>query len=1088
MSNNFKTRSTQANRIQRRKKRQGYTQKRESTFSFGKFLTRLLGIFVILWVLGFLFIWGLYIKNAPNVSLIEKRWYFQESTVYYDAKWWELYRESDKGTLEYKTYGEISQSIKDALISTEDKWFFENPWVDFQGLVRAGLNYITGKTNSVRGTSTLSQQLIKNTLLTNERSIKRKVQEAYLAYELNKRYSKEKILEMYLNAIEFGHNAIGVEQASKNFFGKSAKDVGPLGATILASLPKSPTYYSPYSHRDRLMGKIEAFPTNQKAFPESKKNSKITLNLQTANGKFASIYVPFREYIKQIKFSRDGNNVKACNLRNTNTDISQFRIDSQGCTTFEFDKLLNFLGSTHIEGVIRNEEEENEKYTLEYTIWRKDFVAYRMFEDKKIDGKTFGKIWADGLEFQFQKVKHTIKYPYFVMMVKEYLEKKYEKEDLNIKQGLKIYTTIEPTLQDEAEKIVFNHVQQNKKLRGANSAALVSMDNKTGKLLALVGWPDYFDTKNGGNNNMATAYRQPGSSFKPLVYALAISKNPIGNNTPVADVETKFGGWTPNNHDNKWEGIQSLAYALGHSRNIPAVKMYYLAEQEEKIKKDLTKFGITGFGENYGAPMALGTSEVRPIDLMQAYSVLANNGIKRDMYFIQKIEDSNGGIIFEHTNKEKEILLTSTKKETNLPAAAYITSLMLSNRDAIPNITEWKNNLNIGRTVAGKTGTANKPAKRGSKLIFPGDLWMAGYTPQITTVVWAGNVDGSATKRNCFGLNCAAPIWNKFMRFAHKDLKREEFKKPKNIFHYTISKLNGRLATESTADSDKVETFTAVKLTLKDAGFKEIQMDEYCGGPATEFTPKDGIVLRKIPSSPPIIDGFDPSWKKDFFKALDTSGSLSSSSNINCNRPAWLGQVQVSAAMVGLSKNILQISWNGNRKIKTAIISENGKILKTTPYGNPQSNANDRINLSRVWNINKIGITLIDEYGYRYDKTLEIQKDPKEVLEKIGEKIKNNPNAIPPKILLINPKRNSINLYKWSPFNLRFNTFIHTDTKSITVALDGKVIQSANKGSVFVIPVSTENIDIGTHTVTITATDANKKSAVKTFTLNVLQQ
>lgn len=110
-----------------------------------------------------------------------------------------------------------------------------------------------------------------------------------------------------------------------------------------------------------------------------------------------------------------------------------------------------------------------------------------MFEDKKIDGKTFGKIWADGLEFQFQKVKHTIKYPYFVMMVKEYLEKKYEKEDLNIKQGLKIYTTIEPTLQDEAEKIVFNHVQQNKKLRGANSAALVSMDNKTGKLLALVG-------------------------------------------------------------------------------------------------------------------------------------------------------------------------------------------------------------------------------------------------------------------------------------------------------------------------------------------------------------------------------------------------------------------------------------------------------------------------------------------------------------------------------------------------------------------------------------------------------------------------
>ncbi len=234
--------------------------------------------------------------------------------------------------------------------------------------MRAGLNYITGKTSSVRGTSTLSQQLIKNTLLTNERSIKRKIQEAYLAYELNKRYSKEKILEMYLNAIEFGHNAIGVEQASKNFFGKSAKDVGPLGATILASLPKSPTYYSPYSHRDRLMGKIEAFPTNQKAFPESKKNSKITLNFQTANGKFASVYVPFKEYIKQIEFSRDGNNVKVCNIKTANTDTTTFRVDSNGCATFGFDKLLNFLGSTHIEGILKNEEGKNENYTLEYTI------------------------------------------------------------------------------------------------------------------------------------------------------------------------------------------------------------------------------------------------------------------------------------------------------------------------------------------------------------------------------------------------------------------------------------------------------------------------------------------------------------------------------------------------------------------------------------------------------------------------------------------------------------------------------------------------------------------------------------------------
>ncbi len=172
-------------------------------------------------------------------------------------------------------------------------------------------------------------------------------------------------------------------------------------------------------------------------------------------------------------------------------------------------------------------------------VGRKDFVASQMLEDKKIDGPTFKKILYDGLDFTFKSYAENIKYPYFVMHVKQYLEDTYGK-DLDVTNGLKIYTTIDPVLQEKAEELLIKQVEINKKHFGASSAALVSMDNADGKLLAMVGGPDYFDAEHGGNNNMAVTPRQPGSSFKPLIYALAIEKNPIGPETPIADIKTTF--------------------------------------------------------------------------------------------------------------------------------------------------------------------------------------------------------------------------------------------------------------------------------------------------------------------------------------------------------------------------------------------------------------------------------------------------------------------------------------------------------------------------------------------------------------------
>jgi penicillin-binding protein 2A len=188
-------------------------------------ILKILGACILLFVLFIGGIWVIFLRGVPEVESIERGDYFQESTVIYDKDKKPIYTLFNDGKRTYAEYTEISDSIKNAIISTEDKTFFENPGFDVKGLVRAGLNYITGKTDKIKGTSTLSQQLISYTLLTKERSIKRKVQEAYLSYKLNKSYNKEKILEMYLNAISFGYNANGVEEASKTYFGKSAKEV-----------------------------------------------------------------------------------------------------------------------------------------------------------------------------------------------------------------------------------------------------------------------------------------------------------------------------------------------------------------------------------------------------------------------------------------------------------------------------------------------------------------------------------------------------------------------------------------------------------------------------------------------------------------------------------------------------------------------------------------------------------------------------------------------------------------------------------------------------------------------------------------------
>ena len=1039
------------------------------------------GIFLILWVIASFAFYIIYLRDIPSIDLLSKGNYFRESTIIYDKDKHPIYTLYTDGKRTYVDYNHISQYIKDAVVSTEDKTFFSNPGIDLKGLARAGIYYVLRKTDRISGTSTISQQLIKNTLLTNDPTLKRKVQEAYLSYKLNSEYTKGKILEMYLNAFSFGYNANGIEEASKTYFGKSAGEIGPLWASILASLPKWPTQFSPYNHRDRLMGKVYVYPT-------SDKDQEILLDSWDKRKEYMPLYSRFKSYLSGITIEWKWDRVSLCGIEEKYVRNVQFKPNSDGCISISHDEILPFFWDIIIKGNITSSG-ASEEYALEYNIGRKDFVAGRMFEDGKIDGKTFKKIIFDGLEFEFQKNLTDIKYPYFVMYIKEYLETKYGK-DIDVTTGLKVYTTLDPKLQDKAEEILKHQVEINKKQYGASSAALISMDNKTGKLLAMVGWPDYNDEANGGKNNMVTATSlQPGSSFKPIVYSLAISKNPIGPESPIADVDTKFWGWHPSNYDGSFLWIMMLKNALDYSRNIPAGKMFYLAGWESEIVKFWKLLGLTTLKDNppYWAPLALWSAQIRPIDLLQAYSVFANLWVKRDLYAIERIENADGQVLEE--------VKVPVEKEIFSPAASYIISRILSDNDARPESPFWRNALSIpGRIVAAKTGTSNKIMDKKWDKILPRDLWTIWYTPQITTVVWAGNVNGKETKWTCDGLNCAAAIWKWYMEFALKDLPKEDWKKPDWVYSFTIAKASGKLATETTPDEQKVSTIMAVKATEYDDGMKEVLIDTLCNGPVSENTPESSIVKIYIPSAKPIIDGYDPAWTEWFFQSLNkwgwSGGSIPAHSDTPCERPAWPGNVSISLQTVWINgdlstegKKIFETTWIGDRKIQKFVLKFGNEVRDSIDYGSwGKINGNQRTTMNVKSGDNSFTIELTDIYGFLYSesKTLKIW---------IGD-FSQGQTGITPQITTLNPKEwdTHVNLYAWDSFNLRFSISLGTEIREISVLLDSTSIQNATAWDVFVIPVWTSGVSAGSHTLTIRLIDGNMHTVEKKIALTILSR
>ncbi|MFA5029820.1 MAG: PBP1A family penicillin-binding protein [Patescibacteria group bacterium] len=606
-------------------------------------------------------------------------------------------------TVLYDVHGDIKRTLiklddipkfaQQATLAAEDRDFYKHKGFSLTGIARSLIkNVLTG---SKVGGSTLTQQFVKNAVLTGEKTYTRKIKEFLISYQLEKKFSKDEILQMYFNEIPYGSIIYGIEAASQSFFGKPAKELTLAESAILAAIPQAPTYYSPHgNNKDKLIAR--------------------------------------QRYI---------------------------------------------LDSMAELGYISQDQAKTAK------------------QEKII----------------FKPLRESIIAPHFVMYIKELLSEKYG-EDFITQEGLKVFTTLDLDKQKIAEEAVKAGVETNGKKYNFTNASLTALDPKTGQILAMVGSVDYFNDEIDGQVNVSLRPRQPGSSFKPIVYSAAFLKG-YTPDTVLYDVNTNFDTtgsqpYEPKNYDLKEHGPITMKVALAGSLNIPAVKTTYLTGINNILDlADSLGYTTLKDRDRFGLSICLGGGEIKLLEHVGAYAVLAQEGIKHELNPILKIEDKQGRVLYEYKDKTKKILE---------PEIARLTTSIISDDEARSFIFGRGSKLTLpNRPVAAKTGTTNDYH----------DAWTIGYTPSLVAGVWVGNNNNKEMKRGADGSIVAAPIWNQFMLEALKDTAPENFTAPEKI---TTGKpiLDGQTSPETIVKidtmSNKLATQYTPESTIKEIKIKEI--------------------------------------------------------------------------------------------------------------------------------------------------------------------------------------------------------------------------------------------------------------------------
>lgn len=586
-------------------------------------------------------------KNSPDVSDLPNRIDHQTSVIYDRTGTHMLYELHGDENRKVLTHDQIPDIVRQTTVAAEDKNFYSHPGFDIFAIFRAAKANYEHK-QLAQGASTITQQLARNSYLGREKTFSRKISEILLAIKIEKTFTKDQILDMYLNKVSYGSNTYGIETASEMYFHKQAKDLTLDEAAFLAALPKAPSYYAP-----------------------SGENVDQTLERQ--------------QYV------------------------------------------LNRMKDLHLAS--------------------DDQIA----QARQVD--TLAKV---------QKPIASIDAPHFVFYVIDQLKKQYGEDKIE-QGGWKIITSLDYDLQQKAEQVVKDGAARNVVQHNAQNAALVAIDPKTGEVLAMVGSRDFYDSKIDSQVNVATSLRQPGSSFKPIVYATAFEEG-FQPETGIYDVRINFGpdgsgrDYIPRDYDGKFRGLINMRQALSMSLNVPAVQALYWARINNVIST-AQKFGITTLDPNrkYGLSLALGSGEVKLVDLTGAYGVFANDGMKVPVTPIKEIIDAKGNIIYQNRALGNQIISSQTARKI---------SSILSDTEARKPVFGRAVALTIpDKTVAVKTGTSQDYR----------DDWTVGYTPDIVVGVWTGNNDHSKLKTGSAGAYVAAPIWKDFLQAYLSDKPDKPF-------------------------------------------------------------------------------------------------------------------------------------------------------------------------------------------------------------------------------------------------------------------------------------------------------------------------
>ncbi|MDD5165464.1 MAG: penicillin-binding protein [Candidatus Pacebacteria bacterium] len=639
--------------------------------------------------------------RMPDLNSFETRKVVESTKIYDRTGTILLYDTGANAKRTVITLDQIAPNIQKATIAIEDSNFYNNIGIEPTSIIRAVLaNLATGSYS--QGASTITQQVVKNALLSQEKTISRKLEEWILSVKLTRLISKDKILEAYLNETPYGGTIYGVEEATQTFFGKQAKDITLAESAYIAAIPQAPTYFSPYgTHRKQLDAR-----------------QKLVLSRMKELGMITDI-----EYSSAIK------------------------------------EQVTFLN----------------------------------------------------------KNAQSIRAPHFVMSVLGYLTEKYG-EDAVVEGGLKVITTLDFDMQQKAEDTIARFAPTLQSNFNASNTAMVAIDPKTGDILTMVGSRDYFDNSIDGNFNIALAKRQPGSTFKPFVYATLFEKG-YTPDTILFDTPTEFSSecnpdstpknpnasstkvcYSPKEYDNKYPGPMTIREALPHSRNIPAVQALYLAGLNDSIKT-ATEMGITSLDEpdRYGLTLVLGGGEVSLLELTSAYGVFANDGVRNQYRSILEVDDGKGSVLEKASSNPNQVIPTETARQINE---------ILANREnrmvSLTGVTDT-----IGRTVAIKTGTTNDYR----------DVWTLGYTPNLVVGAWAGNND-NRPMNDAISALIITPVWGAFMSQVAKDFPPEDFKAPQpeptdikpvlrgvwqGGISYFIDTVSGKVATQYTPNETKKE-------------------------------------------------------------------------------------------------------------------------------------------------------------------------------------------------------------------------------------------------------------------------------------------